>query len=106
MKVHSERGCERNAPLVLHHKLMSPEKARIISAHVPIRDGISVDDILLNHILNGGFHLHLINVERYAPLIRSNESVFRGTGCHRSRSIYELLGEGYVVKERPWVMII
>lgn len=91
--------------LVLVEELALPEEAGLVAAHVSVRDGSAVRDVLLSEGLAGLVELVHVDEVRDGPVLLWDQAVLSLTGHKRAGDLLELLGEGLVVQKDPVVVV-
>ncbi|KAH3681426.1 hypothetical protein WICPIJ_007583 [Wickerhamomyces pijperi] len=92
--------------VVVHHQLVSVEEPGLVAAHVSVRDGVPVDDLLLLHRFSRGSSLVQVDPFREGPVLLWNQTVLGLTGDQSRGGSDELLGEWLVVEEHPIVAVL
>ena len=91
-------------PVVVLQQRVSVEETGLEAAHVSVGDGVTVDDLLLAHVLSDLLRLVLVDPGWEGPVLLGDQTVLGGTGDHRGSDVLELLGELLVVQEDPVVL--
>lgn len=99
-----DTGLNAPVPLIVHHQRVAEEKARFITAHVPVTDGVAVDDLLLLHLLTDLGGLVLVNPLGEGPMLLGDLAILCLARNQRGGDLYELVVEIVVVKKDPVVV--
>ena len=102
--VELDAGLDTPVPLVVKHQGVAEEEARLVAAHVPVADGVAVDDLLLLHGLANLGGLVLVNPFGEGPVLCGNLAILGGAGHKRGGDLLELVAEVVVVEEDPVVV--
>lgn len=102
--VHLDAGLNAPVPLVVEHQRVAEEEARLVAAHVPVADGVAVDDLLLLHLLADAGGLVLVNEIGERPVLLGDLAVLGLTRDQGSGDLLELVVEIVVVQEDPIVI--
>jgi hypothetical protein len=62
-------------PLVVEHQGVAEKEARLVAAHVPVADGVTIDDLLLPHLVTDPSGLVLINPVGERPMLLGDLAV-------------------------------
>ena len=83
-----------HTPVVLElvHQRMSEEKARLKSTHVPVADGVAIDDLALRHVFTDLARLVLVDEGGERPVLLGDLSI---VSLSRNERCCDLL-EGFV----------
>lgn len=84
---------------------MPVEESRVVSAHVAIGDGTTVNNLMLNHFLKLLMHHVLIDMGRNRPLLNGDQTILGLTRGALCSPFLELIGERLVIEENPRVFI-
>lgn len=93
-------------PLIFIHQWLAKEEAGFKAAHVPVADGISVDDVSRGHILPDLGSLILIDEVWEGPVLLRNVAIVRFPGHERGGNPFKFCVEWLVVEEHPIVVIL
>lgn len=90
-------GLNAPVPLILQHKRLLKEEARLEPTHVPVAHGIAIDDLPLTHILTDCCSLVCVNPLWKGPMLFTYQSIF-GSSRHEVRChSLEIIIKGLVV---------
>jgi hypothetical protein len=73
--VQLDGGLDSPVVLELVHDRVSPEEAGLVSAHMSVGNGVTVDDLLLSHLLSGSSSSLLINEIGESPVLLANLTI-------------------------------
>jgi hypothetical protein len=99
-----DAGLHAPVPLVVEHQGMAEEEARLVAAHVPVADGVAVDDLLLLHLLAHLGGLVLVNPLGEGPMLLGDLAILGRSGNQRSGDLLELVVKLVIVEEDPVVV--
>ena len=99
-----DAGLDAPVPFVVHHQWVAEEKARLVPAHVPVADGVAVDDLLLLHLLTDLGGLILVNPFGERPMLLGDLAILGLAGNQRAGDLFEFVVEIVVVEEDPIVV--
>lgn len=102
--VQLDAGLDAPVPFVVEHQWVAEEEARLVAAHVPVADGITVDDFLLLHFITNSGSLLLVNPLGEGPMLFGNLAIFCSSRHERGCNLFELVVEIIVVQENPVVV--
>lgn len=97
-------GLDAPVPLVVEHQRVAEEETGLVAAHVPVADGVTVDDLLLLHLLADLGGLVLVNPLREGPVLLGDLAITGLAGNEGGRDPLELVVEVVVVEEDPVVV--
>lgn len=103
--VELDAGLHTPVPLILEHDFVAEKEARLVSAHVPVADAVSIDDLAFVHVLAHLLRLFLINPFGKAPVLLVNLSISRSAGCQGGRDLLERFVKVVIVQEDPIVVV-
>lgn len=97
-----------HAPVVvkLLHQWVAEKEARLVAAHVPVADRVTVDDLALAHVLSNLLGLVLVNPVRVGPVVLGNKTIMSLAGHQCGCSLLESVVEGFVIQEDPIVVVV
>lgn len=97
-----------NTPVVLKllHQFVPEEEPGLVTAHVPVADRVTVDDLALLHVLPNLPGLLLVDPFRVRPMLRGDQTIVRLAGDERRCDFLEGIIEGLVVQEDPVVVVV
>jgi len=101
-----DAGLNAPVPLVIEHQRVAEEEAGFITTHVPVADGVAVDDLLLLHLLAHLGGTVLVDEVGEGPVLRGDLAVL---GCARDQhrgDFLKLVIEVIVVQEDPVVVVL
>lgn len=102
--VQLDAGLDAPVPLVVQHQGVAEEEAGLVTAHVPVADGVAVDDLLLLHFLADLGSAILVDEVGERPVLLGDLAVL-GLARHKSGGdLLELVVEIIVVEEDPVVV--
>ena len=107
MDVAVELDARLDAPVVVvvHHKGLAEEEARLETAHVAVADAVTVDDLALSHVLANLLGLLLVDVGRERPVLGRDLAIECLAGNKGGGDLLEGVIEGLIVEEDPVVVV-
>lgn len=97
-----------HTPVVLKlvHHWMAEEEAGFVSTHVPVADGIAIDDLPLSHIFTDSLSLLLVDPGRKRPVLLRNETIMCLARHERRGHFLETIIERFVIQKDPVVVVV
>jgi len=102
--VQLDAGLDTPVPLVVEHQWVTEEEAGFVAAHVPVADGLTVDDLLLLHLLTNLGSLLLVNPFGKGPVLLGDLAVLCLARHERRCDLFELIVEIIIIEEDPVVV--
>ena len=102
--VQLDAGLDAPVPLVVEHQGVAEEEAGFVTAHVPVADGVAVDDLLLLHLLADPGGLVLVNPFGERPMLLWNLAILGLSRHERRCNPLEFVVELVIVQEHPVVV--
>src|SRR5690242_2732190 len=102
--MHLDAGLNAPVPFVVEHQGVTEEETGLVATHVPVADGVAIDDLLLLHLLTNLCGLVLVNPLREGPVLLGDFAVLCLAGDQRGCDLLELVVEVVIVQEDPVVV--
>jgi hypothetical protein len=102
--VQLDAGFYAPVPFVVEHQGVTEEEAGLVAAHVPVADGVAVDDLLLLHFLANTGGLVLIDPLGEGPVLLGDLAVLGLARDEGRGDLLEFIVEVVVVQEDPVVV--
>lgn len=91
--------------VVVHHKRLAEEEARLETTHMTVADRVTVDNLALLHVLANPACLVLVDVRRKRPVFLRDLTIMRSARHERGRHFLESRVEWLVVQEHPVIVV-
>ena len=108
MDVAEELDTWLDTPVILElvHDRMAEEEAGFVSTHVPVADGIAIDDLPLSHIVTDSLSLLQVDPRWERPVLLRNEAIVCLARHERRGHFLEIIIERFVIQEDPVIIVV